>query len=262
MDATIRGTTMQVLEVHLTPGETVVAEAGQLGWFDNGIELETTTALAGADGMFDAAKRSFGGGSFFMTRYSSTTAPGTVAFPARLPGKIFQVPLGPGRSYLIQRHGFLAAVEGAVLGTAFQPTKVFTGALGGFGFLLQKLEGTGHAWLELSGELTEYDLEAGQEVRVHPGHIGLVEGGVAHELTRVPGLKNRWLGGDGHWLVRLRGPGKVWLQSLSLPKLAEALEPYLVDTGDHGSVTQNVETAAVAGGLLAAAKGIGGLLGS
>ena len=82
-----------------------MAEAGQLGWLDDGIELETTTALAGADGMWDAAKRSFGGGTFFMTRYASTTQPGTVAFPARLPGKIFQVPLGPGRSYLIQRHG-------------------------------------------------------------------------------------------------------------------------------------------------------------
>ena len=110
MEAVIRGTTMPVLEVHLTPGESVVAESGQLGWFDEGIELETTTALAGADGMWDAAKRSFGGSTFFMTRYSSTTQPGIVAFPARLPGKIFQVPLGPGRSYLIQQGGFLAGL--------------------------------------------------------------------------------------------------------------------------------------------------------
>ena len=87
MDAVIRGTTMPVLEVHLTPGESVVAESGQLGWFDDGIELETSTAMAGADGVWDAAKRSFGGGTFFMTRYASTTQPGTVAFPARLPGK-------------------------------------------------------------------------------------------------------------------------------------------------------------------------------
>src|SRR6185437_14634433 len=88
MDAVIRGTTMPVLEVRLTPGESVVAEAGQLGWFDDGIELETSTALAGSDGVFDAAKRTFGGGTFFMTRYASTTQAGTVAFPARLPGKI------------------------------------------------------------------------------------------------------------------------------------------------------------------------------
>src|SRR5262249_62393062 len=133
MDAVIRGTTMPVLEVHLTPGESVVAESGQLGWFDDGIELETSTAMAGADGVWDAAKRSFGGGSFFMTRYASTTQPGTVAFPARLPGKIFQIPLGPERSYVIQRHGFLAGREGAELSAAFHPGPGGSGMAAGFG---------------------------------------------------------------------------------------------------------------------------------
>jgi len=227
MDAVIRGTTMPVLELRLTPGESVVAEAGQLGWFDDGIELETTTVAAGADGMWDAAKRTLGGGSFFMTRYRSTTQPGLVAFPARLPGKIFQVPLGPGRSYLIQRHGFLAGLEGCELSTAFHPGHAASAALGGFGLVLQKLEGTGHAWVELSGELSEYDLEPGQSLRVDPGHVGLIESSVDYELTTVPGIKNKLFGGDGLFLLRLTGPGKVWLQSLSLPLLAEALEPYL-----------------------------------
>jgi uncharacterized protein (TIGR00266 family) len=227
MDAVIRGTTMPVLEVHLTPGESVVAEAGQLGWFDDGIELETTTAAAGADGIFDAAMRTFGGGTFFMTRYQSVSQPGTVAFPARLPGKIVQVPLGQDRSYLIQRHGFLAGLEGCELSTAFQPKKIGSGLIGGFGFVLQKLEGSGHAWLELSGELSEYDLQPGQTLRVHPAHVGLVEGTVDYELTTVPGIKNKLFGGDGLFLLRLTGPGKVWLQSLSLPLLAQALEPYL-----------------------------------
>ena len=227
MDAVIRGTTMPVLEVRLDPGESVVAESGQLGWFDDGIELETTTAAAGADGMWDAALRTFGGGTFFMTRYQSVSQPGTVAFPARLPGKIVQVPLGQDRSYLIQRHGFLAGLEGCELSTAFQPKKIGAGMFGGFGFMLQKLEGAGHAWIELSGELSEYDLQAGQSLRVHPAHVGLVEGSVQYELTSVPGIKNKLFGGDGLFLVRLTGPGKVWLQSLSLPLLADALAPYL-----------------------------------
>jgi uncharacterized protein (TIGR00266 family) len=227
MDAVIRGTTMPVLEVHLTPGESVVAETGELGWFDEGIELETTTAAAGADGIWDAAKRTFGGGTFFMTRYRAVDQPGRVAFPARLPGKIVQVPLGAGRSYLIQRHGFLAGLEGCELTTALDAKHVGSAALGGFGFLLQRLEGTGHAWLELAGELSEYDLQPGQGLRVHPGHVGLVEGTVAYELTTVPGLKNKLFGGDGLFLLRLTGPGKVWLQSLSLPLLADALEPFL-----------------------------------
>jgi uncharacterized protein (TIGR00266 family) len=227
MDAVIRGTTMPVLEVHLTPGESVVAETGQLGWFDESIELETTTVAAGADGMWDAAKRTFGGGSFFMTRYQAVGEAGRVAFPARLPGKIVQVPLGQDRSYVIQRHGFLAGLEGCELQTALDLRHVGSGTLGGFGMLLQKLEGTGHAWIELSGELSEYDLEAGQSMRVHPAHVGLVESSVEYELTTVPGLKNKLFGGDGLFLLRLSGPGKVWLQSLSLPLLAEAIEPYL-----------------------------------
>jgi uncharacterized protein (TIGR00266 family) len=259
MDAVIRGTTMPVLEVHLTPGESVVAEAGQLGWFDDGIELETTSALAGADGMWDATKRSFGGGTFFMTRYASTTQPGTVAFPARLPGKIFQVPLGPGRSYLIQRHGFLAGLEGAELTTAFHPGHAGSALLGGFGFLLQKLEGVGHAWVELAGELSEYDLAPGQSLRVHPAHIGVVEESVEYELTTVPGIKNAIFGGDGLFLMRLTGPGKVWLQSMSLPMLAHALSPYLPHTaGATGN--GSLQSLAIGDGIEAAAKGLGKLL--
>jgi uncharacterized protein (TIGR00266 family) len=247
MDAVIRGTTMPVLEVRLDPGESVVAEAGQLGWFDDGIALETTTVAAGADGMWDAAKRTFGGGSFFMTRYQAVSQPGVVAFPARLPGKIVQVPLGEAHSYLIQRHGFLAGLEGAELTTAFHPGHVGSAALGGFGVILQKLEGTGHAWLELAGELSEYDLQAGQTMHVHPAHVGLVESSVQYELGLVPGIKNKLFGGDGLFLLKLTGPGKIWLQSLSLPLLAQALEPYLPHTNGNGSSSASVSGAAVQG---------------
>jgi uncharacterized protein (AIM24 family) len=249
MDAVIRGTTMPVLEVHLTPGESVVAEAGQLGWFDDGIELETTTAAAGADGVFDAAKRTFGGGTFFMTRYASVSQPGTVAFPARLPGKIVEVPLGPGRSYLIQRHGFLAGLEGCELSTALHPGHVGSAALGGFGFLLQTLEGTGHAWIELAGELSEYDLEPAQTTHVHPAHVGLVESSVQYELGMMPGIKNKLFGGDGLFLLELTGPGKVWLQSLSLPLLANALEPYLPAPQSQGTSLQAAGVTAAVSGL-------------
>src|SRR5712691_1998607 len=258
MDAVVRGSIMPVLEVHLTPGESVVAESGQLGWFDDGIELTTGTELAGADGLWDAAKRSFSG-SFFMTRYESTTQLGTVAFPARIPGKIFQIPLGPERSCLIQRDAFLAGLEGCELATAVEPDRFGAGLLGGFGFLLQKLEGTGHAWIELAGDVTEYDLEAGQSMRVHPGHVGLVEASVAYELTTMPGIKNKLFGGDGLFLLQLTGPGKVWLQSMSLPMLAAALEPYLPRT-PNGTPQTAVQSALVDGGIAAAAKGISKLL--
>lgn len=256
MDAVIRGTTMPVLEVTLTPGESVIAESGQLGWFDDGIALETSTAMGGADGVLDAAIRTFGGGSFFMTRYAATTQPGTVAFPARLPGKIFQIPLGPDRSYVIQRHGFLAGLEGSELSTAFHPGHLGSGLLGGFGFLLQKLEGVGHAWIELAGEISEYDLTSGQSLRVHPAHVGVIEGTVSYELTTVPGIKNKIFGGDGLFLLRLKGPGKVWLQSLSLPMLAHALAPYLPQQTNGGTSAKSAQVA----GIGAAVKGISELL--
>jgi uncharacterized protein (AIM24 family) len=181
-----------------------------------------------------------------MTRYQSVSQPGVVAFPARLPGKIVQVPLGDGHSYLIQRHGFLAGLEGAELTTAFHPGHVGSATLGGFGVILQKLEGAGHAWLELAGELSEYDLQAGQTMHVHPAHVGLVESSVQYELGMVPGMKNKLFGGDGLFLLKLTGPGKIWLQSLSLPLLAQALEPYLPHTNGNGS-SASVGGAAVQG---------------
>ena len=256
MESQIRGTTMPVLEVRLDPGESVVAESGQLGWCSDAIALTTSTALGGADGVWDAARRSIGGSTFFMTRYEATSAPGMVTFPARLPGTIFEVPLGPGRTYMIQQGGFLAGTEGSELSTAFNPRQFGAGFFGGFGFLLQRLEGAGHAWIELAGELTEYDLPEGQSIRVHPAHIGLVEGTVDVELTTVPGIKNKLFGGDGLFLVRLSGPGKVWLQSLSLPMLAHALLPYL-PTGGAATPAQGLETVGVA----AAVGTIGHLLG-
>ena len=253
MDAQIRGTTMPVLEVRLDPGESVVAESGELGWVTDSIELQTSTALAGADGMWDAAKRSFGGGSFFMTEYSATTAPGVAVFPARLPGSIINVPLGPERSYTVQRGGFLAGTFGCELATAFHPGKIGSGLFGGFGFVLQRLSGSGHAWIALGGELSEYELDAGETLRVHPGHVGLLDGTVTYELTTVPGLKNKVFGGDGLFLMRLTGPGKVWLQSMNLADLAGALAPYLQQSDDNTSV----EAAAGASVISAVGKLLG-----
>lgn len=241
---------MPVLEVHLDPGESVVAESGELGWLTDTIELTTSTALGGANGVFGAAKRAFGGGTFFMTQYTATTGPGTVAFPAKLPGTIFAVPLGPGREYTVHRHGFLAGTSGSEVATAFQPKTFGSGLFGGFGFVLQRLSGTGHAWIELSGELVEYDLEAGQSIRVHPGHVGLLDGTVTYELTTVPGIMNKVFGGDGLFLLRLVGPGKVWLQSLTLPGLAHALAPYLpAAEASTPPSASSVATGAVIGGI-------------
>jgi uncharacterized protein (TIGR00266 family) len=226
MNEEIKGTTMPVLEVTLEPGESVVAESGELGWIAGPLELTTTTGMRGDANITGALKRSFGGGAFFMTQYTATTESGMVAFPTKLPGQIVKAPLGD-REYIVRQGGFLAGTLGCEVGTAFHASRLGSGMLGGFGFVLQKLSGTGHAWIELSGEVTEYELAPGDTLRVRPGHVGLLESSVAYELTTVPGIKNKLFGGDGLFLLKLTGPGKVWLQSLTVEDLARVLRPEL-----------------------------------
>src|SRR6202044_3252210 len=115
------------------------------------------------------------------------------------------------------------------------------GVFGGTGFRMQRLQGQGSAWVELSGEVVTYDLQAGNTLRVHPGHVGMFEESVQFNITTVPGIKNMFFGGDGIFLAALTGPGRVWLQSLPLANLAHALQPYL---SSGGGEARNVGTAA------------------
>jgi uncharacterized protein (AIM24 family) len=120
------------------------------------------------------------------------------------------------------------------------------GVFGGEGFILQRVGGTGRAWVELSGHVTEYNLQVGQVLRVHPGHVGLFDASVSFQVQRVPGMANRYLGADGHHFVLLSGPGRVWLQSMPLAILAGALQPYLANTQDASAT---VESGIVGGAL-------------
>ena len=140
------------------------------------------------------------------------------------------------------------------------------GIFGGDGFILEKLAGNATAWIELGGEITTYDLAPGEALHVHPGHVGMFEGTVNFDITMIPGLKNAIFGGDGIFIARLTGPGKIWLQSLTMPNLAHALLPYL---GKEASATAagvgiGGSTAgvggAVAGGVIGSV--LGGLFGS
>ena len=114
------------------------------------------------------------------------------------------------------------------------------GVFGGEGFVLQKLEGEGQAWIELSGEIATYDLAAGQSLLVHPGHVGMFTDTVTFSVIRLPGIANRFFGGDGHHLVSLTGPGSTWLQSMPIPVLAQALSEYLDRDGGRDATTGGV----------------------
>jgi uncharacterized protein (TIGR00266 family) len=233
MDHKVIGTTMPVLEMQLQPGESVVAEGGELSWMTASIELETAASgKAGAKGMFGAVKRAVSGGSLFMTEYTAQGSPGMVAFATKVPGQILPIQVSAEQTYMVHRGGYLCGLPGVNLEIGFQQ-KFSAGLFGGAGFILQKVSGDGPAWIELDGEIVDYDLAAGETLRVNPGHVGMFEAGVSFELDRVKGVKNIMFGAGELFLAKLTGPGKVWLQTLPLPNLAGALSPYLqTDSGD------------------------------
>src|SRR3978361_2166663 len=152
MQSRVTGTTMPVLEFLLDHNDAIISEAGELSWMSASIQMTTHTQMGGGGGFFGTLKRVAGGGTLFMTEYSAYGAPGEVAFATKVPGHIMPVEIGPGHEYMIHRHGFLCATPQVQLSVAFQQS-LGAGIFGGDGFLLQKLNGYGTAWLELSGEV-------------------------------------------------------------------------------------------------------------
>src|SRR5260370_4667072 len=242
MQSRITGTTMPVWEFVLERNESVISEAGELSWMGSSIQMSTHTQFAGGGGLFGALKRAAGGGSLFMTEYRAVGAAGEVAFATKLPGHIVPVEVSPGREFMIHRHGFLCATPQIQISVGFQQS-LGAGIFGGSGFLLQRLSGQGTPWLELSGELVVRDLQPGETLRVHPGHVGAFQSGVSFQITTVPGIKNMIFGGDGIFLAALSGPGRVWLQTLPIAKLAHAIDQYL----PHEAARETVEGGVVGG---------------
>ncbi len=250
MQSRIVGTTMPVLETQLQPGEALISEAGELSWMTPSVVMTTHTQHAGGGGFLGAIKRVAGGGTLFMTEYKATGGVGEVAFAARVPGHILPVEVQPGDEYLVHRHGFLCGTPEITLGAGFQQS-LGAGVFGGNGFVLQKVGGVGTAWLELGGEIVVRDLQAGETLMVHPGHVGAFQASVSFNITTIRGIKNIFFGSDGIFLAHLTGPGRIYLQTLPVSKFAHALQPYLSSGGESRS---GGNAGSVVGGI------IGGLL--
>lgn len=248
MQSRIVGTTMPVLEVLLQPGEAVISEAGELSWMTQSIQMTTHTQMAGGGGFLGAIKRMAGGGTLFMTEYAAAGYPGEIAFATKVPGHILPIEVGQGQEYFVHRHGYLCSTGQVQLGVGFQQS-LGAGIFGGDGFLLQKISGYGTAWLELSGEVVVKDLRAGESLRVHPGHVGAFTSGINFQITRVPGIKNLIFGGDGLFLALLTGPGRVWLQTLPISRLAHQILEYAPGERRQESVQSGV-VGGIVGSLL------------
>jgi uncharacterized protein (TIGR00266 family) len=251
MQSRIMGTTMPVLEFALEPNDSIISEAGELSWMSSSIQMTTHTQLGGGGGIFGAIRRVAGGGTLFMTEYRAMGAAGELAFATKVPGHILPVEIGHGREHMVHRHGFLCATSQVQIGVGFQQS-LGAGIFGGDGFLLQKISGQGTAWLELSGEVVARELRPGETLRVHPGHVGAFEASVSFQIARIPGIRNMIFGGDGIFLAALTGPGKVWLQTLPISKLAHALAHYM--PGETRETVQGGVVGGIVGSILEGMK--------
>ncbi|NLW30633.1 MAG: TIGR00266 family protein, partial [Fibrobacter sp.] len=216
IDYNIIGDDMQLVEIELDPGEGVRAEAGAMMYMEDGIQMQTS-----ADGgLFKGFKRMLTGESFFITTFLHTgRGKAKVAFGAPYPGKIIPVDLSSaGGTMLCQKDGFLCAARGIDIDIAFTK-KLGAGLFGGEGFILQRLSGDGMAFIHAGGTIVEKNLEIGQSLRVDTGCLVAFQPSVNYDIQFVGGFKNALFGGEGLFLATLRGPGKVYLQSLPFSRL-------------------------------------------
>ena len=249
MEEQLLGTTLPVLTISLSPGESVVAEAGEFSWMTDSIQMSTGMGGAGGSGIVGAPQRAAGGSPVFLSSYTATDSAGTIAFAAKQPGSILGIDVGPRQEHLVHQHGFLAGTAGIEISAGFQQS-FSAGIFGGEGFVLQRVAGQGRAWIELSGEVVRHDLAAGQSLRAHPGHVGMFAASVSFQVMRVPGVTNRYFGGNAHHFAVLSGPGAVWLQSMPLPVLAASLAPYLPQAQADHSATKSGVVGGIIGDLL------------
>lgn len=218
----IRGTTMQTLDILLSAGETIFTESGGMAWMRGSVEMSTNTR----GGLLKGLARSLSGESLFLTSYSCTTGEALITFTPESPGAIIPVPLAPNESRICQKDAFMVAEDNVTLEVHFRK-KLGAGLFGGEGFILQKVTGPGMAWVEIAGEVREFELKAGEVMQVDPGHIAMYEPTVNYDIQRVKGVKNILFGGEGLFLASLTGPGKIWLQSMPLSNLASKLMQYM-----------------------------------
>jgi uncharacterized protein (TIGR00266 family) len=235
IDYRIFGEEMQYVEVELDPNETAVAESGSFMMMDQDIQMETIfgdgskqNASSGIFGkLMSAGKRLLTGESLFMTAFTNIGYnKKKVTFAAPYPGKIIALDLYRHNGKVIcQKDAFLCAAKGVQVGIEFQ-RKLGTGLFGGEGFIMQKLEGDGLAFVHAGGHVIERDLQAGELLKIDTGCIVAFTQTVTYDIQFVGGIKNTIFGGEGLFFATLEGPGKVWIQSLPISRLASRVLAY------------------------------------
>lgn len=267
VDYKIFGAEMQFVEVELDPGESVIAEAGAMMYKESSVEMDTIfgdgSAKSSQGGFFDklvgAGKRLLTGENLFMTVFSHRgSGKAKVAFGAPYPGNIIPINLSRfGGTIICQKDSFLCAAKGVSVGIYFQ-RKILTGLFGGEGFIMQKLDGDGLAFMHAGGTIIERQLQSGEVIHVDTGCIVAFEPSIQFDIQKAGNIKSALFGGEGLFFAVLQGPGKIWMQSLPFSRLAGrmlAAAPQQGGNREEGSVLGK----AVLGGSILG--GLGGLLG-
>lgn len=221
LDFSVFGGNFPAVTIRLDAGESVYTQSGGLSWMDSGIIMETNMQ----GGLMKGLGRMFSGESLFMATFTGTAPGQELTIASSFPGSILPLELS-GRSIIAQKSSFLCAQPSVEL-SAYVTKSIGAGLFGGEGFILQKLTGSGYVFLEIDGSLVERDLAPGEQLKVDTGNVAAFEESVIYQAEMVKGFKNILFGGEGLFLTTLTGPGKVWLQTMTLPSFAQRIIPYL-----------------------------------
>ena len=229
----IEGGNLPVVICYPEEGQTLCTESGAMSWMSPNMKMDTNTG----GGIKKVFGRLFSGESLFMNEYTPQGGSGMIAFASAFPGSIIPLQITPGNGIIVQKRGFLAMEKGLELSVYFQK-KIGKGLFGGEGFIMQQIQGMGLVFLEIDGYCKEYGLAPGQSMVVDTGYLAAMSDTCTMDIQTVKGAKNIFLGGEGLFLTRITGPGKVYIQSMPIINMAQRLSPYLnLSSGnDNGGI--------------------------
>ncbi len=222
MKPVIEGGVLPILTLEMERGEKIYTEKGSMTWMTDSFKMDTNAK----GGFFKGIGRMLSGESLFMNTYTCQKPNGKITFASSFPGEIIEFDITPYNAIICQKQAFLCAEENVTLSMHFSK-KLGTGLFGGEGFVMQKLDGNGKAFIECDGSVKVIDLERGEKIKVNTGNVAAYEETVKMDIETVKGFKNMFLGGEGIFLTTLTGPGKVYLQSMTIQDLAARIIPFI-----------------------------------
>lgn len=217
----IVGTPLPAVICTLEPGEKMITEKGSMSWMTPNMQMETS-----AGGIGKAFSKMFSGESMFQNIYTCTGGEGMITFASSFPGAIIPFDISPGNDIIVQKSGFLASEAGVQLSIHFQK-RLGAGFFGGEGFIMQRLSGHGTAFVEVDGAVVNYNLEPGQQMVIDTGYLVAMDPSVQMTIQQVPGLKNKFLGGEGLFNTVVTGPGRIWLQTMPISTVAGLIAAFI-----------------------------------